>query len=264
MASTENHNEIKILPGNYRDWLMREYAERRARNAAYSLRSFSKLLKLDPSTVSQLLSGKRNGSQKLIAKLCDRLNAPPQLRLMLLKAEHAENENASTGETQFQQITLDSFAVISDWYHYAILELTYCKDFKSDPAWIARRLGITAIDVKAAIERLKRLNLLLEEDGVLKDSNGHLTNISQGLSVPALKNLQRQVLTMALESLDNTPVEERDITSMTMAIDPVLLPVAREKIKKFRRSLCKFLETNGRTRVYQLGIQFYPVSKFEN
>ena len=51
------------------------------------------------------------------------------------------------------------------------------------------------------------------------------------------------------------------MTSMTMAIDVDRLPEAREVITKFRRELCALLENGEQTRVYNLGIQLYPVSE---
>ena len=51
-----------------------------------------------------------------------------------------------TAVPEYQQLQMDTFRVISDWYHFGILELTYLKSFKSDPRWIAKALGITEIE----------------------------------------------------------------------------------------------------------------------
>jgi uncharacterized membrane protein (DUF106 family) len=48
---------------------------------------------------------------------------------------------------------------------------------------------------------------------------------------------------------------------MTMSIDVKKLPEARKIIKKFRREMSQFLESGNQTRVYQLGIQLFPISK---
>ncbi len=54
---------------------------------------------------------------------------------------------------------------------------------------------------------------------------------------------------------------EKDITSMTMAVDPKHLGKARSLISKFRRDLCDLLEDGDQEVVYNLGIQLYPISK---
>jgi hypothetical protein len=47
--------------------------------------------------------------------------------------------------------------MISDWYHFAILDLTRLDDFQPEPAWVSRKLGLTVSEVKIAVERLLRL-----------------------------------------------------------------------------------------------------------
>src|SRR6185437_12757756 len=150
-----------------------------------------------------------------------------------------------------KQLSLDAFAVISEWYHYAILELTVIENFICSPSTISRALGISIAESKSAIDRLKRLNLLTERDGHLVRTEKNLTNEhTRGATSAAHKTLQRSILQMALDAIDNTPQEEKDITSITMAIDETKLPEAKEMIRKFRNHVSQFLETDKQTRVY--------------
>ena len=48
----------------------------------------------------------------------------------------------NSDEADFAPLDLDAFQVISDWYHYAILELASTKDCKASPSYISDRLGI--------------------------------------------------------------------------------------------------------------------------
>jgi uncharacterized protein (TIGR02147 family) len=162
----------------------------------------------------------------------------------------------------YLQLSLDAFSVISDWYHFALLDLTFTAGFESDPSWIADKLGVPVTEIKSAIARLKRLELIEERDGCLVKTEACLSNGVAGVDTSiGHKQLQRQVLQKALDAIDNTPQEEKDITSMTMAIDVKKIPEARRIIKQFRRDMCRFLEDGKRTRVYNLGVQLYPVSK---
>jgi len=251
-------------------YLQQEFSVRCKRNPRYSLRGFAKLLELDPSTVSQLISGKRLASKKLVEKICFRLETHPLEKEQLInridqikankKISRDPNVQFKTSEN-YKQLTLDAFQVISDWCHYAILELTFIEGFQSSPAWIARTLGITAIETRAAIDRLKRLELIEEHNGKLRKTDALITNGLDGMTSSGLKQLQRQVLQKALDAIDSVPQDEKDISSMTMSIDPSKLHNARQLIKNFRRQLCQFLENGKRARVYHLGIQLYPVSK---
>lgn len=241
---------------NFRDWLAHEFTSRCKKNPRYSIRAFSQLLQMDSSSVSQLLSGKRQASEKMVKRLLEILAPSPEQRRALLSPTETTQTNHD-----YKKLTLDAYALIADWYHYAILEITYTQSFKNSPQWIAKKLNITALEAKLAIERLKRLGLLEEVEGKLVKAKTFITNFSHGDTSSALKKLQRKILEMALMAIDNTPMEEKDITSMTLAIVPEKLPEAREKIKKFRRELSEFLENGQQKRVYHLGIQLYPVSK---
>ena len=161
----------------------------------------------------------------------------------------------------YMQVGIDTFTVISDWYHYAIQELTFVSGFKTDSRWISKKLSITVEEAKSAVERLKRLGLLLEENGSLVKSSKLLTNHSSVNTSAAHKVLQKQVIEKSLLAVDECEPEEKDITSMTMAIDISNLDKARELTRKYRREICALLEDGEPTQVYNLGIQLYPISK---
>lgn len=255
VASIEKQNLTVDEKSFFRLWLQRQFTERCKRNARYSLRAFAKALNIDASSLSQILAGKRPLSKKSMQLICEKLSANPQdLHCMgMLKLEISDES--------FLQVNLDTFSVISDWYHYAILELTYVSGFKAEAKWIAKKLSITVEEAKSAVDRLKRLGLLLEESGSLLKSAKFLTNQSAVDTSAAHRELQKQVIEKALLAVEECDSRDKDITSMTMAIDKKNLDKARELTRKFRREMCALLEEGDQTEVYNLGIQLYPVTK---
>lgn len=254
---------------NYKVWLAEEFTKRCTVNSRYSLRAFSDYLGLDASSVSQIISGKRHISEKMLKKLCSALNVDSQKEKALLSFFKYESVKRKVGSDEIQEITpreltQDAFAIISDWYHYAILELLALDNFKYDNDWIADQLNIESSKVNEAIERLLRLGLLVELNGKLLRTHTFLTNFSKDMSTDALKKMQRSILNMGLKAIDSVTKEEKDITGMTMAINEKKLPQARDLIKKFRRDLMVLMEQGEQTRVYHLGVQLYPVSKKNN
>jgi len=247
---------------SFQDWFQREYFKRRRKNQSYSIRSYARYLNLEPSTVSQLLSGKRRPSIKFVKKLFLTLEITPVEQIKVLNSLSKKNELLNISESQkYQMIALDSFKILADWYHYAILELTSVENFKFDPLWVANQLNISVIEARQAIDRLQRLKLVEIKNGNLVKTNEFVTNFEEGITSSALKQLQLQVLQKALDAIENVSPQEKDITSMTMAIDESKLPEAKILIKKFRRELCRFLEKGKQTRVFNLAIQLYPISK---
>lgn len=257
-----NHQKLKP---DFRRWLQDEFAGRCQRNPHYSLRSFAAFLSMDASSVSQLLSGKRKASGKVIEKICSRIGTDINQKLLFSQIakdrRRGQRSPLLVNSSKYKFLSEDQFKVISEWYHYAILELTFVENFKSSPAWIARSLGITTAVAQTAIERLENLGLLKMENGRLVKTERFLTNFEPGQTSTALKKLQRQVIKMADEAIDLVPQDEKDITSMTMAIDVNKIAEAKKLIAKFRRDLSQFMEDGPQSRVFNLGIQLYPISK---
>lgn len=96
-----------------------------------------------------------------------------------------------------------------------------------------------------------------------KNTSGNNTTFGTPFSLAALKHLQSQVLDMAKNALNDVPIEERDQGTITFSIPTSLMPVAKEKIKKFRRELDMFFQKSGlpQDEIYQFTTSLYPVSR---
>jgi len=71
-----------------------------------------------------------------------------------------------------------------------------------------------------------------------------------------------QTLELAKDSVTEVPPQLRDLSFMTLSINPRKIPAARKKIIRFRRNLAKWLESGGDGReVYRLAIQLFPLTK---
>lgn len=213
---------------------------------------------MSPTGLSFVLSGKRPLSKKKLTELCDKLELDPAEARALTEARL---QAPVTSETS-QQIELDSFSVISDWYHYGLLSLLEIENSPQNPREMAKALDITEAEVRAAWERLKRLDLIEEkEGGRFKQKSGPI-RIGSMNPTAASKRFQRQLLTKAIEAMENEPDDQKDLSSMTFALDPALIPLARQRIRDFRRSLVQELESKGNaSRVYELTVQIFPVSR---
>lgn len=260
IGNTPEHNNLEVH--DFPSWLQREFLKRRKKNGGYSIRAFANFLGIASGSVSHLLSGKRKPSRKFVEKLFLQMDVSRDERDIVLRSLTKERASSSSVSTEnYQLIAYDSLKVVAEWYHFAIVELTSVEDFKSDPSWIARQLRISVPEAKGAIQRLVRLGMLKAEGGTLVRSNPHFSNAEDGVTSSAHKQFQRELLSKALEAIDTTPMAEKDITSMTMAIDVRKIPAARKRIEQFRREMCTFLEDGNQTQVFNLGIQLYPLSK---
>lgn len=253
---------------DFRFFLQEQLETKCARNPNYSLRSFAKSLDVSPSALSALLNGKRPLTNKMMERLGLKLGLSIE-ELKKYKAKvHGNSKLVSEPliNDQFLQVTVDTFSIISEPHHYALLELIKTQGFRWSSKWIAQRLNKTVLEVNIAIERLERVGLLeRDEEGNLFDTtNGFSTDIRDGLSSQAQRRFQERSLEQSISAVQNVPLELRDNTSMTMAINSEDMLEAKKMIKEFRRKFCTRMESSTNlNQVYQLTVSFIPVTNSE-
>ena len=224
---------------------------------------------MSPAALSYMLTGKRPVSTKTAKKLMDRVSLTSAECLALTEWMTDKRKRSPLPPMQdtvpegvnAYQITLDSFAFISDWFHYGILSLLDIPGARFEPKWVARHLGITEIEAKGAMERLARMGIIEEVAGRWKQVTGPI-RIASDVPTSATKKFQKQILLKGIESIENDPDEVKDFSSMTLAMDPAQVPYAKQRIREFRRALAEELEAKGTPeRVYKLTVQIFPVSR---
>jgi predicted enzyme related to lactoylglutathione lyase len=137
----------------FRQFVQQEIARRCARNPRYSLRAAARALVMDPATLSQLVRGKRRFTPRTIRRVGASFGLDPAA------IEEYVRREAKPLRT-LDELEKDLAALVDEWQHRAILELTSLDEFQPDSRWIARVLGTTADQVNVALQRLTRLGLL--------------------------------------------------------------------------------------------------------
>lgn len=253
--------------------LLREELERRCQhNPRYSLRAMARDLGFAPARLSDVLRGryglsrdaagaigKRLGwSQEECAYFCDLVDAAHARR----KTEKSEaQKRLKDSQVQGRQLSLDRFRLIADWYHYGILELLQTDGHQKNSKWIGKTLGLGSEVVAAAIKRLQRLSLLSLSDDELNPEHPFLFTPSD---VPsgALRKHHQQLLDKAQRALHGQSVEERDFSSLVLAVDSSNMKEAKQMIKDFRRKFNeKFGPGRRRDSVYCLSVQFFRLNE---
>ncbi|MES2769946.1 MAG: TIGR02147 family protein [Bdellovibrionota bacterium] len=253
----------------YRHYLNSEFARRCEANPAYSLRSFALALCVDAGTLSRILNGKQALSYKMAQKIVDKLDLSPDQQKEFFsslfhyqqsrKLEKVHEKNVNEAEYKGADLSVEYYRVIADWYHIALMEMTYLKSFKPDSRYLAQQLGITQAEAKLALERLLKLGLLTKKNGKVIKTNEKLSTTDRHLTTPALRKNQKQFLEKAIYSLENDSLEVRSNTNMTMAIDSSKIEIAKKMIREFQMTLCNFLESGKQDQVYNLSVALYPL-----
>ena len=244
-------------------WLENLLAEKMKKNSQFSLRAFARLVDVSPAVLSRILSGKRRLTFKLAVRIADALVLGPIEREHLYSF-YTSTESRCESDLEDQtgkELTIDCFNAMKDWYHYGITQLLFIESFQEDPKWIAKMLSITELEAKMAVDRLLRLEILeRNDDGKLYRTTNHLST-STDVASSGIRHFQKQILEKSLYSLEHDDILERDITSITVAINEDRIMEAKKEIMKFRKKLAEFLCVGEKTRVYNLGIHLIPLSK---
>lgn len=228
----------------------------RSKNPSYSLRALARRLDVSPAGLSLILNGRRKPSIKLTEQILDRLGTAPNDRKNILA--QPPKRDASQ---RYDLLQNDQFKLISDWLPFAVLSLLETRGARAQAPWVSRRLGVPLREARGALERLTKLGLLAKDKkGQLKLSGRNVIT-SDGVSSAAIRENHRQVLQKAESALFAVPVERRDFTNLTMAIDPKSLPEATALVRDFRERMSALLEKGDRTQVYNLAIQLFPLSE---
>lgn len=239
------------------------FSETQIKNPAFSLRAFARRLELSPSALSEILKGKRRISKKMAGRVVTNLCLNPMEAKNLLDLfpdKVSRKESSARYHSPYQPLSMDQFHLIAEWYHFAILSLAETKDFVGDPQWIGKRLNIRPQEAQDAISRLERLKMLVRTtDGRLEPTYVEYTTTDNVADV-SVRRAHAQNLEFAKRSLEEDPIEVRDLTATTMAIDVEKLPEAKKMIREFHDKLSAYLETGTHREVYKICVQLFPLS----
>jgi uncharacterized protein (TIGR02147 family) len=245
-------------------WLENLLAEKIKKNPQFSLRAFARLVDVSPAVLSRILSGKRKLTFNLAVRIADALTLGPIEKDALYSFFTSPDSEKLDEDRSEKELSIDCFNAMKEWYHYGITQLLYMESFSDEPKWIAKMLGISELEAKLAVERLLRLEILdRDETGRLYRTAAHLSTTTD-IASAGIRHFQKQILEKSIASLEADDISERDITSITIAINEDRIPEAKREIMKFRKKMAEFLGEGEKTRVYNLGVHLIPLSKSIN
>lgn len=247
------------------------FAQLQRKNPAFSLRAFALKLDISPSALSEIMAGKRKISKKMAVKLLDRMYLDPketeEIKLLFDSKANGQIEESDSKlilqkykkNINYLKLSSDQFSVISEWQHFALLSLMETTDFQSDVEWMAQRLSISVADTQKTLQRLIDLNLVTKKYTRYTPTNESLST-SDDVADQAVRKSHYEDLKLAEKVLDRSPVELRDFTAVTVAVDKTKISEAKQMIREFQDRLTQFLEDGQKNEVYKLTFYMYPLS----
>lgn len=240
---------------DFKTLLQKEYDKRAQKNRLYSLRAYARFLGIDSSFLSKIFTAKR----PITSKTIDKLSVP--LNLTRTQIEYYKGlAGYGVGDGAFKALSETEFDVISEWFHFAILEMTHLDSFQSNPEWIAEKLQVPVAKVAEAIQKLMRMGLLSVDENSRLKVNENCTTTSNPFTNESLIKMQKQINQQAIDALDKVSYEKRSHSAITLCGDSTRIEEAKKKIAAFRRELMVFLESGEKKdSVFQMSISLFPI-----
>jgi uncharacterized protein (TIGR02147 family) len=261
---------------DYRAYLRAFYRERKERKRL-SYRAFSRRARLrSPNYLKLVMDGDRNLSAEMatrFAEACGLFGEAATYFAELVafgQADNLDERNRAYAKLQsyrryrsMHRVDAAADAYHSCWYLPAIRELASFRDFRADPAWIARRLepNIRASEAEKALATLLELGLLERRaDGRIRASEGSVTTGPETQSLH-VANYHRAMIAQAVRALDAFPPEVRDISSVTLSVGRGGAVRLKRMLQRFRRELLAWSELEkDPMQVVQVNLQMFPLS----
>jgi uncharacterized protein (TIGR02147 family) len=238
---------------------------RQRSNPQYSLRAYARHVGMHPSTLSQVIKGNRPLPLKDSIRIVEKMNLGPKERTLFMESLLRSKTNIDKIEIDAldERFMLDEsyYKVIAEWEHYAVLDLFELKSFEPTLLEVSQRLGITENRASVVVNTLITSGLLtVEEDGSFKKVHADIRT-TEDVKSQALKDSHKETMKMGIDKIDEIEVELRDFSATTVALDLSKLPEAKTIIREFRQKMAALLRDGEKTDVYQLAIQFYPLTQ---
>jgi uncharacterized protein (TIGR02147 family) len=257
--------------------ILKEELKRRTRvNPLYSLRSFAKQLSLDPSLLSKILNNNRPLSSQNALAIMDKLSFPEHEKNVFWNSYLNQREKAihkkpkakdmlhSPIEDREKELEQEVFTTISEPFHFHILELVRLKHFKSDMSWISEQINQTLEVTVKAIDRLVKLGMLNNNDGIISRVEGRFTTKDKSVTNAAFKYHQKKILNLAIDAIDKYPIERRNQSSMTIAVNIEKIQIVKKMYEEFINQVTDMFETGDKTEVYQISLSLFPLTQTQS
>jgi len=162
---------------------------------------------------------------------------------------------------KYNPLQTEASALLTHWEHFAILELFKTKSFQSDQEWIAKRLGLSNIEIEIALQRLAFFGFIdtsRKKWRTAKPNNTWTDLVSTSVNKIFM---QKKLLEKATEAVEQVPFARRENASLTIQCSSKMIPKIKRRIDAFLDELDSFIESEGpHDDVYQTVICFYPLT----
>lgn len=263
---------------DYRDLLKAHYDKCKAEETLFSYRLMAEQIGLDSSYLFRILQKDYHLPHQHVPRVLEILGLsgrPAEYFQMLIAYARARGQKAkqeilekalALRDIGRRSLVENELALFRDWWVPTIRCLVEVVEGRANPMELAARIQPPISEEQAR----EAIDLLLEIGLLAKGSSGRLQLRDAHLSAggpekaAAVREYQGKVLMLARDALEAIPSSERDISTLTFAVDANAFGEIREMLRECRRQIQKRVDESPHPdRVIQLAIACFPLANTE-
>ncbi|MBK9579610.1 MAG: TIGR02147 family protein [Fibrobacterota bacterium] len=259
---------------DYRAFLRDWFVHAKQSTPALSYRFLASRLAIDPGFLVHIFHGQKHLSETHLQPLVKALKLDKrqgeyfQRLVAFCKAKGTQEigrrfaELMELRETKVREVSASHYRYYQNWYVPAIRCLVAARRVEGDGSELAGilRPNITQTQAREAVALLAKLGMIRKTtDGSWEPTDAHVTS-GDAWTHMAIRSFQKQTLQLAMDAMGSLPKEEREISTMTLAIAREEMETVQEMVREFRAKLAKWaVGTPNADMVYQVNIQVFPL-----
>jgi uncharacterized protein (TIGR02147 family) len=263
---------------DYRAFLRDYYAENKSQKKYFSYRYFAcKAGIKSPVFFKEAAEGKKNLSPNMVRKFSSALHFNEKeatyFKYLVLfdqaktgkeKQEYYAVLRSMKNAKSEKTLNADQSEYFSTWHNVVIRELVTLFDFKDDFKLLAATVQppIKTREASASVELLLKLGLIKKQhDGTYVQTDTAITAES-GVASLAIRKFNKEMAMHAVAAIENFIKTERTIFGITVGVSQEMYEIINAEIAAFKDRIVTLVSRDEKCeRVYQLNMQFFPMSQ---
>jgi uncharacterized protein (TIGR02147 family) len=261
-----------------RTFLMAHTQFKKDTNPQWTYGLWAKQLNLkSTSSITKVVRGQREAGDELTQKLVqyfkfnsheteyfrdlvsiNKIKKNPQLYVLLLE-KMAKNKPGAMSHVLNEK----TFSIISNWYCLALREMVRLDQFKEDPRWISKQMAfkVKPSDLKIALDNLIEAKLIVRNKKGRLELTQERVKTDDDVAIEGIKRYHEQMSLNAAKAVRLFEVDVREFNSSTFLFSQKNIEAAKRAIREFKTQFVRLFEEPSGEQVYQMQIQFFPVTK---
>lgn len=256
---------------------LHDFYDWKKRTSTFSWRDYSKMAGfISPVFMKQVCEGKANLGKKATVKVADAFNFTGIERdyffnlVMFAQAKTDDKKHFAYAEMQsiaraskVNLVGAEAYKYYDSWVHPVVRELAPAMP-GAVPKEIAGKCihDVSAKEVKDSIDFQVHAGILKKtDDGKYLQTDKLLGGDTQSMSL-AVRSMNRQMATFAVDAIDRFAADERYVAGVTMGVSNDAFAKVVEVLKKCREQVLEIVANDDKVdQVLRLNLQLFPLTE---